>query len=129
MRGKTWTLERRRAASELRKGNKGSNWIDGRNALRKQRYLSFEYKFWRTSVFKRDNYTCQNCGQRGGSLQADHIKPVALFPELQFELTNGRTLCVKCHRKTPTYGGKLTRLMKQVDLKTLKNYIELLCLA
>lgn len=28
------------------------------------------------------------------------------FPELRFELSNGRTLCVECHQKTDTYGEK-----------------------
>jgi len=30
---------------------------------------------WREKVFKRDNYTCQVCGKKGGYLIADHIKP------------------------------------------------------
>ena len=59
---------------------------------------------WRTLVFERDNYTCQHCQRRGGRLQADHIKPYKEFPELRHELSNGRTLCVPCHQKTPTYG-------------------------
>jgi predicted restriction endonuclease len=59
-----------------------------------------EYKEWRKAVFERDNYTCQFCGKHGGSLQADHIKPFALFPDLRLELSNGRTLCIPCHRTT-----------------------------
>lgn len=59
---------------------------------------------WRLAVFERDNYTCVFCGKRGGKLQADHIKPFKEFPELRYELSNGRTLCVKCHRKTESYG-------------------------
>lgn len=67
---------------------------------------STEYKDWRFSVFKRDNYTCIFCGVHGVQLNADHIKPWSEFPELRYEISNGRTLCVPCHRKTPTYGNR-----------------------
>ncbi len=65
---------------------------------------SIDYKLWRERVFQRDNYTCQECYVRGGELNADHIKPFALYPELRFDISNGKTLCVPCHRATPTYG-------------------------
>lgn len=61
---------------------------------------------WRTLVFERDNYTCRECGIRGGRLHADHIKPMAFFPELAHDVSNGRTLCIPCHRKTPTFGRR-----------------------
>lgn len=66
---------------------------------------SVQYIQWRRQVFIRDNYTCQHCQQRGGALQADHIKQFAYYPELRFEVNNGRTLCVECHKKTPTWGN------------------------
>ena len=66
---------------------------------------SSEYKLWREAVFKRDDYTCQICFKRGGRLNADHIKPFALFPELRLAIDNGRTLCAECHRKTETWGS------------------------
>jgi len=53
------------------------------------------------------NITCKNCGERGGRLNADHIKPFSLFPDLRLKLSNGRTLCVDCHVQTDTYGWKL----------------------
>lgn len=63
-----------------------------------------EYKNWRRNVFQRDDYTCVLCQKKGTRLNADHIKPWALFPELRYEISNGRTLCISCHRKTETYG-------------------------
>lgn len=58
-----------------------------------------EYKEWREAVYKRDNYTCRHCGQRGGRLQADHVLSWATHPALRFTLSNGQTLCVDCHAK------------------------------
>jgi len=59
---------------------------------------------WRSAVFVRDDYTCQSCGKVGGKLQAHHIKPYKMFPELRLEIGNGITLCVDCHKKTDSYG-------------------------
>lgn len=71
---------------------------------------STEYKAWRLAVFTRDNYTCQLCGAKSKAglrvvLNADHIVPFAVNPELRTDVGNGRTLCDDCHRKTPTYGA------------------------
>ena len=68
--------------------------------------FSPEYKAWRTLVFKRDDYTCQDCRVRGGRLQAHHIKSQHQFPELRLVLDNGLTLCPPCHTKTDNYGAK-----------------------
>ena len=57
-----------------------------------------EYKLWRESVFKRDNYTCRNCRKRGGALEANHIKPFCDYPELRLDINNGETLCKECHK-------------------------------
>lgn len=71
--------------------------------------MSSKYKIWRSGIFKRDNYTCVLCKQRGGKLNADHLKSFTHFPELRYKMSNGRTLCVPCHIKTPTFGGKSRR--------------------
>lgn len=57
-----------------------------------------QYKEWRSNVFERDNYTCQDCGVKGGYLEAHHIKSFAHHEHLRFEIDNGITLCKKCHR-------------------------------
>ena len=57
-----------------------------------------EYIQWRKAVYKRDDYTCQQCKSKGGRLEAHHIKPFATHPELRFDVDNGITLCKSCHR-------------------------------
>lgn len=59
---------------------------------------SIEYKEWREAVFNRDNYTCQNCGKKGGKLNAHHIKPFKDYPGLRLDTDNGITLCINCHK-------------------------------
>src|SRR3990167_6996863 len=79
------------------------NWRGGVTSENKIIRGSARYRDWRKSVFERDGYTCVQCRQRGGCLQADHIQPFSLYPELRFEITNGRTLCLECHKKTDSY--------------------------
>lgn len=66
-------------------------------------------KNWRLSVFTRDDFRCFDCGERGKQLNAHHIFPFSLFPRIRFDINNGQTLCVACHKKTPTYGRKVDR--------------------
>lgn len=74
---------------------------------------SIEWKKMRKLVFERDNYTCVLCNIRGGILHPDHIKPKAMFPELMFDLSNVRTLCRECHKKTDTYGSKAYKFKRE----------------
>jgi hypothetical protein len=60
-------------------------------------YYSQKYKQWRTSVYERDDYTCQLCGERGNTLNGHHIYKVSDYPDLIFEINNGITLCYDCH--------------------------------
>lgn len=85
---------------------KNPRWKGGITSENHKIRSSFEYNCWRRAVFERDKYTCIWCGQIGGKLQADHIKPFALFPELRLAIDNGRTLCKKCHLTTETWGNR-----------------------
>ena len=86
-------------------------YIDGRTSVNCLIRSSVEYKLWREAVFGRDNYTCQKCKARSGNgkavfLEAHHIKPFSLFPELRFVVSNGITFCEDCHKEIDNYIGR-----------------------
>lgn len=60
---------------------------------------SIIYKIWRDNVFERDNFTCCDCGLRGGILNAHHLEEFAKNRAKRFEVENGKTYCYLCHRK------------------------------
>lgn len=91
-------------------GDRHPHWRGGLTPEHARIRASVEYRTWRLAVFERDDFTCQGCGTRGGMLNADHVQPFAYFPELRFDVSNGRTLCVPCHRETPTYGARGRRM-------------------
>jgi len=98
-------------------GDKAPNWRGGITPINKAIRNSPKYIEWREIVFKRDGWKCQICPQIGGKLHADHIKPFAYYPELRFDINNGRTLCVSCHKKTETYGWKAYNYAKRLKLR------------
>lgn len=80
-------------------GENAKNWQGGITPENHSERYSDKSKNWRISVFERDNYTCQMCKQVGYKLNAHHIIPFSKDKSLRFELSNGITLCVKCHKK------------------------------
>lgn len=91
------------------------------NSIRSTRRIALRKPYtpeelhWRESVLLRDNYACVFCGSTE-RLEADHIKPRLLYPHLAYAIDNGRALCHWCHVQTPTYGGKVKRLVR-VDVE------------
>lgn len=87
------------------------NWQGGKTQELVRLRNSTQYKEWRMTVFRRDRFTCVLCGYTPGrfdrsSLNADHIKQFAHYPERRFDVDNGRTLCIPCHQATDTFGSK-----------------------
>lgn len=86
-------------------GENHYNWKGGITPTNHRVRTSTAYMEWRRHVFQRDDYTCQACGKRGGKLHADHVLRFSRYIDLRTEILNGRTLCVMCHKKTPTYSS------------------------
>lgn len=78
-------------------GEKSPAWKGGISPINARIRSSENFLKWRKAVFKRDNYTCVKCGKKG-NINADHIKPFSIFPELRFDINNGQTLCIECHK-------------------------------
>ena len=104
--GKKLSVEQRETRRQNNLGAKSHFWKGGISPLNKIIRGSLEYTLWRETVFVRDDYTCQECGKRGGKLHADHIKAFATYPELRLTVTNGRALCIPCHKLTDNYAGR-----------------------
>jgi len=51
------------------------------------------------AVLARDGWVCQLCG--APAAEVDHIIPVALAPERQFDMTNARAACRRCNAARP----------------------------
>jgi len=76
-------------------GENNYQWIEDREGG--VRRSNREAREWRTQVFQRDDYTCQCCGERGAKLNAHHLHDYQHHRELALEVSNGVTLCKKCH--------------------------------
>jgi hypothetical protein len=108
-------------SDKSRIGKGSSRWKGGeRNTFKLAIRECFQYRQWRSDIFTRDDFTCQICFFRGLKINADHIKPFAKILEENniqnledalncaelWNINNGRTLCISCHRETDTYGGR-----------------------
>lgn len=111
-----------------KKGEHSNLWKGGITPLRVLIWRSFNFRQWRSDIFTRDNFTCVLCGKRGGKIQVDHIEPLSYILKINniksledsincselWNINNGRTLCIKCHQKTDTYGGKANKYVRNI---------------
>ena len=67
-------------------------------AERERRRAYPEYVQWQADVLKRDDYTCQICDVRGGSLSTHHLDGYHWAKKKRTLLSNGVTMCTKCHK-------------------------------
>ena len=94
-------------------------WNGGISAEKEIARKSIQYKQWRQRVFIKDNFTCQDCGQKSGNdLIVHHVKPFSMLlqevkeylPLIVFneaillysplwDISNGSVLCKGCHAK------------------------------
>ena len=94
-------------------GINNPNWKGGITPLALQIRHSREYREWTLAVFEQDDYRCRHCSDRGGRLEADHIKFFSIIlsenkiktmkdakncKEL-WNINNGQTLCKDCHEE------------------------------
>ncbi len=70
-------------------------------------------KLWHRLVIERAGCACEECGFSAaideGKLTGDHIKTQGSRPDLRYDITNGRCLCLPCHNKRHTGEIKPTK--------------------
>lgn len=110
--GKLLSLKIREKMSKSRRGKLNPSWRGGLITLNRSIRHIFQYRQWRSDIFYRDEFTCQECGQWGGKLHAHHIKSFSsilqyyeittleesLECEELWNINNGITLCEECHK-------------------------------
>ena len=89
-------IKQNRIKNKEKRRIKNYKWCQENKPKLIDRYIP-EYTHWRTAVYERDNHICQDCGKNHCKVYAHHINPFLKFPELRFELSNGKTLCHDCH--------------------------------
>ncbi len=114
LKGRIFSEEHKKKISESKKGENNPNWKDGISSERRQDLNSPEYKQWRSQVYERDDYTCQECNQWGGNLHPHHVWQWSEYSFARHELWNGITLCKECHTK-----------LRGNEIQFAKNYFDM----
>lgn len=100
--GRKFSEQVRQNMSEAKRGKllgeSNPNWKGGYVDPTARERKSHNARQWRDAVKARDGQKCVECGNKNG-LHAHHIASWKDNPHLRFELSNGKTLCVRCHQK------------------------------
>lgn len=98
---------------EKKIGKRNHRWKGGVERPRDE----IRIKLWRTDVFSRDKYLCQmpDCDKTIHDIEAHHIKRFRDFEELRYEVSNGITLCKRCHNKTKGKEGRFEELFTSIN--------------
>ena len=109
-------IKRKGYPNGIASGSEHGNWCGGKRGA----HDTAEMKRVKLAVYKRDNYTCQECGDRNhkgrGSrirLEAHHIVSIAEDESLAYTHSNIVTLCHACHVKTDNYGTKVVHKIRK----------------
>lgn len=102
-------VQQQKERGKKKRGKNHWNWKGGITNKNTKIRNSQEYSLWRKKVFERDLYHCRICEQNTDNLQAHHIKPFSVFPDLMFNLENGITLCLECHNKIHKYYNEIQK--------------------
>ncbi len=62
-----------------------------------QQFKRSELRRWRERILLRDDNQCRMCGKTE-FIEAHHIFPKAIWPEMALLMDNGIALCFPCHR-------------------------------
>lgn len=109
-----------------KRGPKHHNWKGGKTPLIMSIRNSPKYAEWRELVFNRDKFTCIICeDSKGGNLEAHHKNGMAYLVHKNnimsmegalrcdelWDLSNGVTLCKKCH----PIGNAISRVLEKIQ--------------
>ena len=138
-------LKKESAASQLKKINESGlckrenhyNWRGGISPIAETIRACHKMNRWVQDVYKRDSYTCSECGVKGNgsNLNAHHIitfSDILLNYNIKnlddanacdflWNLDNGITLCVDCHKGVHKVKGPYTKtkikMMKSLEIE------------
>lgn len=123
---------RRTGKPNLGRFQKGhTSWLKGKNQTEEARNKmsltkigkgkgrrSYNAREWRKKILERDKYKCTNCGT-SEKLHCHHIKPWKDFPELRFDMDNGKVLCNACHKSIEYKGHEVSQETREKISKKL----------